>query len=62
MQNIEVAPLWVLDLLGDEVECIPARVGVQSRVECQGHVPRVQLGVFERILKVVAETYNTALL
>lgn len=43
----ELVPLGVFDFLRDEVKCVPARVGVQGRVQRQSHVTRVQLGAFE---------------
>lgn len=51
-------PLWVLDLLRNEVECVPAGVGVEGGVKGQGHVTGVQLGAFERVLKVLVVTWQ----
>lgn len=45
--TLELVPLWVLDFLRDKVQRIPARVGVQSRVQRQRHVARVEIGAFE---------------
>lgn len=35
---VKYLPLRVLDLFSDIVEGVPARVGEQSRVQCQGNV------------------------
>lgn len=37
----EELPLWVLDLLSDKVQSVPAGVGEESRVERQGDVARI---------------------
>ena len=52
------APLWVLDLLCDEVERVPAGVGVEGRVEGQRYVSWVQFGALERVVKVLGVTWE----
>lgn len=53
-----LVPLWVFDLLCDEVEGVPARIGIQSRMESLSHTTGVQLGSFKRIFKVLIKTCN----
>lgn len=47
------SPLRVLDLLRDEVEGVPSRVGEQRRVQGQCDVSRVLRGAHKQVLKVV---------
>lgn len=56
-----LVPLWVFDLLCDEVEGVPARIGIQSTMESLGHTTGVQLGSFKRIFKVLIETCNSSM-
>lgn len=58
----DLVPLWVFDLLCDEVKCVPARVRIERWIEGQGHVTRVHLGAFEWVLKVLVKTYDNTVL
>lgn len=42
-----LVPLWVFDLLCDEVEGVPARIGIQSSYEGLSHITGVHLGSFK---------------
>lgn len=46
-------PLWILNLLRDKVERIPARVGEQGRVEGQGDGPWFCGGALEWALEAL---------
>jgi len=47
-------PLWVFNLLCDEVQGVPARVRVQCGVQSQSHVSWIQFRVFKGIPKVTS--------
>lgn len=46
-------PFWVLNLLCDKVQGVPAGVGEQSRIEGQGDGTRVARGALERVFEAL---------
>lgn len=51
-------PLWVFDLLCDEVERVPSGVGEQSGVQSQSDVSWVLRGAVKHTIKVLGVTWK----